>query len=320
ERYHKQDLNRLWTSDRIKKLRDGNLEVENEDIDQLIDLYNTIHHIIDIEKGPFYFMDLHTTSSRTIPFLTVNDSLLNRRFVVQYPAPIILGLEEYLDGPLLSYINELGYVSFGFESGQHLQKESIDHHVAFIYLSMVFTGCINQNEIEIDKYYNLLNEHTEESRDIYEIYFRHAIQKGDKFEMKEGFDNFQLVTKKQEIATSNGKVLLAKKNGRIFMPLYQNQGDDGFFAIRRIRKIFLYLSAILRKLHFDHILPFLPGIRWATTNHDSLIVNRNIARFFAKKIFHLLGYRSRKIDKTHLLIKNREVASRKSEYQYSSWY
>ncbi|MDH5367304.1 MAG: succinylglutamate desuccinylase/aspartoacylase family protein, partial [Cyclobacteriaceae bacterium] len=82
ERYHKQDLNRLWTSDRIKKLRDGNLEVENEDIDQLIDLYNTIHHIIDIEKGPFYFMDLHTTSSRTIPFLTVNDSLLNRRFVV----------------------------------------------------------------------------------------------------------------------------------------------------------------------------------------------------------------------------------------------
>ena len=29
------------------------------------------------------------------------------------------GIEEYLNGPLLSYINELGYVAFGFEGGQH---------------------------------------------------------------------------------------------------------------------------------------------------------------------------------------------------------
>lgn len=320
ERFHKQDLNRLWTSGRMKKLIEGRLEAENEDVAQQIDLYKTIRHIIDTEKGPFYFMDLHTTSSRTIPFLTVNDSLLNRKFVVQYPAPIILGIEEYLDGPLLSYINELGYVSFGFESGQHTEKESIDHHVAFIYLSMVFTECINKDEIDVDNYYNLLNNHTAASRDIYEIYFRHAIQQGDTFKMKEGFDNFQLVTKKQEIATSNGEILRAKKNGRIFMPLYQNQGDDGFFAIRRIRTIYLHLSAILRKVHFDHILPFLPGVNWASSNHDSLIVNRKISRFYTKKFFHLLGYRSKKIDKTHFVIKNREAVSRKSDYQDSIWY
>ena len=39
--------------------------------------------------------------------------------------PIVLGIEEYLQGPLLSYINTLGYVSLGFESGQHDNKQAI---------------------------------------------------------------------------------------------------------------------------------------------------------------------------------------------------
>ncbi|MDH5476105.1 MAG: succinylglutamate desuccinylase/aspartoacylase family protein [Cyclobacteriaceae bacterium] len=320
ERYHKQDLNRLWTTDRLKKLKNGTLETENKDIEQMADIYNTIWQIINTENGPFYFMDLHTTSSRTIPFLTVNDSLLNRKFVVQYPAPIILGLEEYLDGPLLSYINELGYVSFGFESGHHTQPESIDYHVAFIYLSLYFTGCINKDKVDIDRYYNILNSQTVESRDIFEIYYKHTIKKDDAFEMKAGFDNFQLVAKNQTIATSNGKTLRAKKKGRIFMPLYQNQGDDGFFAIRRIRSVYLHLSSVLRRIHFDRILHFLPGVRWASDTHDTLLVNRTIARFFTKKIFHLMGYRSRKLDKHHFIMKNREAASKTEAYKKAAWY
>ena len=320
KRYHMRDLNRLWTWKNIEKIKANQLRRDSEDIDQLIDIYNTIHTILNEESGPFYFFDLHTTSSNTVPFLTVNDSLLNRKFTKQFPSPIILGIEEYLDGPLLSYINELGYVAFGFEGGQHHDDSSIDNHVAFIYLSLVFSGCLQQQDIPFEKYYSLLAEAATPAHHIYEIYFQHKIAPDEVFEMRPGFDNFQAVFKNQEIAVSNGKILKAKKNGRIFMPLYQKEGDDGFFAIRSSSTFFLWLSALCRKAHLDRLLPFLPGIHWASKSRNELIVNRKVARFYTKKIFHLLGYRSRKLNKTHFSVKNRETASRHNEYRKEIWY
>jgi hypothetical protein len=98
------------------------------------------------------------------------------------------------------------------------------------------------------------------------------------------------------------------------MPLYQGKGNDGFFMIRKVPKVFLNISTLLRKIHFDNILPLLPGVYWASNKKDELIVDLKIARFFTKNFFHLLGYRSRQIDKTHFRVKNREAASRDSEY------
>src|SRR5690606_7416931 len=118
ERFESEDLNRLWTRSRMKKLPTNPGSAENKDIAEQVEINKVIQTILTNEEGPFYFFDLHTTSSETLPFLTINDSLLNRAFTTQYPLPIILGIEEYLDGPVLSYINELGYVAFGFEAGQ----------------------------------------------------------------------------------------------------------------------------------------------------------------------------------------------------------
>lgn len=119
ERFHQQDLNRLWTNDRMQQLQKGKLEINDKDTAEQISLNDSINAILKQNSGPFYFIDLHTTSSETMPFVVMNDSLLNRKFTDQYPLPTILGIEEYLEGPLLSYINELGYVAFGFEAGQH---------------------------------------------------------------------------------------------------------------------------------------------------------------------------------------------------------
>lgn len=47
----------------------------------------------------------------------VNDSFLNCIYIKNYLLFIVLGIEEYLEGFLLNYINELGYVVFGFEGG-----------------------------------------------------------------------------------------------------------------------------------------------------------------------------------------------------------
>ena len=318
-RFIKQDLNRMWTSERMQKVTSGNIEKNGEETIEQLNIYNVINNILKTDKGPFYFMDLHTTSSETIPFLTVNDSLINRKFTEQYPVPLILGIEEYLDGPLLSYINELGYVAFGFEGGQHDSLSSIENHVAFIYQSLVFTESVSKEEIDFQCYYDLLAKTSVDSRNIYEIYYHYRIQENEKFMMKPGFLNFQRINKGQELAESNGEKIIAKKQGRILMPQYQSQGDDGYFSIRKIPQVFLNLSSYFRKIRLDKILPIMPGVSWLSDRKDTLIVNRKIAWLFAKQFFHLLGYRSKKLDKNYLVIKNREAASRKEEYENVLW-
>jgi hypothetical protein len=78
----------------------------------------------------------------------VNDSLINRKFSTQNPVPMILGIEEYLDGALLSYINDLGYVSFGYEAGQHDDIASLENQIAFIYLSIVFAEVVSKDDVD----------------------------------------------------------------------------------------------------------------------------------------------------------------------------
>jgi succinylglutamate desuccinylase len=318
-RYHKQDLNRLWTKLRLQQVINQEINYCNEDVNEMIDIYSTIQNIMKKYSGPYYFMDLHTTSSESIPFLTVNDSLLNRDFVSQYPLPIILGIEEFLEGPILSYINELGYVSFGFEAGQHDGIYSIDNHKAFIYLSLVFAGVINKKTADYHRHYEMLAKTSIDSQGFYEVFYRHNIKEDDIFKMNPGFVNFQKIRKNQMLAVSNGDKITAHNNSKIFMPLYQDQGEDGFYKIRKIRPVFLRLSRTLRKIKFDNFLSFLPGIHWANPEKNTLLVNLKIARFFAKPFFHLLGYRSIQKDKTHLILQNREAASRNEEYKEAIW-
>ncbi|MEP2026536.1 succinylglutamate desuccinylase/aspartoacylase family protein, partial [Reichenbachiella sp.] len=112
KRYFTEDLNRLWTSEYMNVLDERTFPKTHIEKREQVYIFRTLQEIMKSHQGPFYFMDMHSTSSESIPFLVVNDSLLNRKFTEQFPLPMILGIEEYLEGPILSYINELGYVSF----------------------------------------------------------------------------------------------------------------------------------------------------------------------------------------------------------------
>ncbi|MEM7298532.1 MAG: succinylglutamate desuccinylase/aspartoacylase family protein, partial [Bacteroidota bacterium] len=186
-RYNQEDLNRLWTKQQVENLPNNSTETENLDIAEQIEVNNIINDILETEGGPFYFFDLHTTSSETLPFLAVNDSLLNRAFTVQYPLPIILGIEEYLDGPILSYINELGYVAFGFEAGQHDDMASIENCIAFILLTLTFTGSLSKDQIDYHKHFEILAKTTGGDTQLFEIYYRYLVENEEEFEMLPGF-------------------------------------------------------------------------------------------------------------------------------------
>jgi len=313
-RYNERDLNRIWTRDRVDRLEDGISETVVPDIREQYELHNEIKRIVAQGHGPFYFIDLHTTSSHTIPFLTINDTMINRKFALKFPIPVILGIEEYLNGPLLSYINELGYVACGFEAGQHDEHISYRNQVSYIHLVLAAAGIIPESD-ELQMHERAIAAQTSGRHDFYEICEYYGIKEGEQFEMRPGFSNFQRIPGNALLATSNGREIYSEKKGFIFMPLYQKQGEDGYFVIRRVRTFALWLSTLLRKIRIDTLLTWLPGVSWQSAQKDTMRVDLRVARFLARDLFHLLGYRTRFRDKDHLIIRNRERASRTEEYE-----
>lgn len=319
QRYIHKDLNRLWLNGDWDVIKLNGKE-HHEDAEQR-ELFNIIKTLFKEEEGPFYFIDLHTTSSKTLPFITINDALINRKFSSQFPVPVVLGIEEYLDGPLLSYINQLGYVSLGFESGQHDEVSAITNNVAFIYLSLVFTKILAKEYIkDFNTYYSTLTKESESNKDIFEVVHLHKLQDNEDFKMKPNFKSFQNVSKGEVIATSQNKNIHSPYSAKIFMPLYQTKGREGFFIIKRIHPFFLKLSEIIRKIKLDTLLVALPGISWKNKREGVLKVDLRVTKYMAKPIFHLLGYRNKQINDTDMYLFNRERTSKKQMYKNLEWY
>lgn len=319
QRFIEEDLNRLWTKGQIEIIKKKT--VLNADEAELLALLGILNTILEKHKPPFYFIDLHTTSSKTLPFITINDALINRKFSKQFPVPIVLGIEEYLHGPLLSYINQLGYVSLGFESGQHDAISALKNHKAFIYLSLKTAGVLSESpSFDFKHYTNQLFYAARGYNNIFEVVYLHSIKKGESFKMIKGFDSFEPIKKGTLLAVSNNNKVTSPYNGRIFMPLYQKRGSEGFFIIKSINPIFLRLSAILRNIKIDHALVLLPGVSWVDKASGILQVNLTIAKFFAQSFFHLLGYRNRQITETHLRLYNREHVAKSNLYKEETWY
>lgn len=318
QRYIDEDLNRLWTKDRIDLIL-SKVQLNTEE-KELLQLYTLLQSIMDRHTGPLYFIDLHTTSSKSLPFITISDALINREFSKLFPVPIVLGIEEYLEGAMLSYINTLGFVSIGFESGQHTDIRSVENNIAFINLALVFAEVISEEALEVEKYLETLKAASKNSNQFLEIVHLHKIYANDTFKMKAGFDSFQPISKGTAIATYNNKEVVSKYNGQIFMPLYQKKGNEGFFIIRRILPFFLYLSRVLRRIKADMFLVALPGVYWHNRHKGVLKANLKVAKFLAKPIFHLFGYRSRQLTQDYVYLFNREHVAKKELYKYNKWF
>lgn len=321
KRFLCQDLNRLWTEEKIAEIKSKpHSELEVEEL-ELLELERLISDILDSFSPPFYFIDFHTTSSKTLPFITINDALINRKFSKQFPVPIILGIEEYLEGPLLSRMNKRGYVSLGFESGQHNEESAVKNCIAFLWLTLVFSGMLEKQQAEyFDKYYKQLKVSANSDSSFYEVIHRQGLKNTDDFTMLNGYESFQKVTKGTLLAIQNKEKISATENTILFMPLYQQQGAEGFFLIKNTPRWALNISALLRKTKIDSLLTILPGIAWSDKAKESLEVDLTVARFFTKSFFHLLGYRNRQIDKTHVLMHNRECTAKNKMYRNEPWY
>ena len=209
-RFENSDLNRLWTESKMAAVEAGGLEKGKLHADQMeqLELYQQFKQITDKEEGPFFFYDLHTTSAETNPFIFFNDTLFNRKVALSYPVPAILGIEEFIDGPMLSWVNQKGYVAVGFESGQHDAMASIENHEAFFWLSLASTEALKPTQIPTyEKWNGMLKKNSRDKEEVFEIRHRHALEAGEQFDMNPGYLNFQSIKKGEKLAkTADGDV------------------------------------------------------------------------------------------------------------------
>jgi predicted deacylase len=297
-RYVSRDLNRGWTPERVAALLAGAGDATpgavSEDVEQH-ELLRQLLEVLATSSEPVTFLDLHSTSAGGAPFCVISDTLRNRRLAFALPVPVILGLEEALEGTLTTWLDDLGHVAVAFEGGQNADPRTVERHEAALWLTLVTSGFLQADAApELPALRERLRAAAGGIPRILDVRHREAVAPEDDFSMRPGYVSFQPVRRGEPLAANRRGPILAPFDGLLLMPLYQKQGADGFFLARPVRRIWLRVSALLRQLRLHVLLPVLPGVARSASNPDQLWVDPRVARFLVVEVFHLLGFRRMK--------------------------
>jgi succinylglutamate desuccinylase len=293
-RYRERDMNRVWTKARIADLEararaGGPLDVEDE---EQLELLAAIRAAVARARGPVYLIDLHTTSAHGVPFVLFGDTLRQRKFASAMPLPLLIGLEEQVDGVLSAYWTTQGCITCGVEGGQHDDPGSIDNLEAVLLLGVESAGLLGAGLLtETSTAHALLDRRRGDLPRVMEVVSRHAIAEADHFVMEPGFLNLARVRAGQLLARDRRGTIRAPKDGMVILPLYQGQGADGYFWGREVSATRLRLSEALRHMKLDRFLHLLPGIARDPAEPSKLVVDERARRVYQLDMFHMLGYR-----------------------------
>lgn len=302
-RFVDRDLNRGWSVRRVSEVLER--PASTEDLEQAA-LLDALVPAIRAATGDVFLLDLHTTSSTSPPFVTLNDTLEIRTFAARLGLPLVLGIEEEID-TMVDYLSGFGALAIGIEAGRHDDPVSIDVHEAALWISLVTTGCLPEatGVVDLAACRRRLSDARRGLPGVFEVIYRRAVEPDDAFRMTPGFANFTPVRAGEIVAHDAGGPVPVPMSGRLFLPLYQAQGDDGYFLARPIRPVWLAISRVLRRLGAPKLLPLLPGVRRSTRRAGTLIVSRRVARWLVNETFHLLGYRRVRETERHVVFRGR---------------
>ena len=235
KRYLDKDLNRLWSEKEIARIKAiDHPDVYNSEEQELIELLEIIE-----EEGAEYsdriMLDLHTTSAPGGFFSIVTHDRYNRELATALYAPVIFNLTHSLTSTTNIYMDNHDWKGVAFESGQHDEVQSMILAEAAIWLLLEKIGCIDAAEIDnFQHYHDLLAEASRALPSYVNVIYRHTIVPEDNFKMRDGYINFSYVEEEELLASDKEGYVFAPKSGRILMPLYQPQGEEGFFIVEEL--------------------------------------------------------------------------------------
>lgn len=304
-RYLAEDLNRAWLPARVQGLREGRLPVNPEE-SEITELDRALRTVRREGVGGAFVLDLHSTSGPGKAFTTLDDSLVNRDFAFAFPVPSVVGLEEELSGTMLGYLTHEGWTNACFESGQHEEEEAIVRARAAIWIAMQAAGLVDRGtRPEVRAAYDALHAEHRGMPRVVAVRSRRHIDPEDDYRSEPGLASFQAVREGQILGHDHHGPVRAAEDSLLLMPLYQEQGHEGYFLARPVHMFWLRLSALLRRLRLDRIAHWLPGVQRHPNVDDTFIVNRRYARWQTMEIFHLFGFRRVGVDDDRLIVERR---------------
>ncbi len=236
KRFLSKDLNRQFYKENIDSLK-SKTNTDAEDI-ELISFIEMIEAEIEsYQPEKIIFLDLHTTSSFGGIFTICKNTPEYIDIALGLHAPVVLGIVEGLEGTTMHYFNTenmgVDTTCISFESGQHDEVRSINRAVAGIICLLREVGAVKPDDVE-NLHEIILQSYAEGLPKLTRLIDHFSIGQSDNFKMKLGYTNFQKIEKGELLATNNGKEVYASSDGMILMPLYQDQGEDGFFIVQEI--------------------------------------------------------------------------------------
>ncbi len=238
KRFIEKDLNRHMTLEnveRVKQTPEAQLIAEDLELKQLLAMIDA--EIEQYQPDRLIILDLHTTTAHGGIFSIVTDDPESVRMGVELHAPAIKGMLKGLNGTTLHYFRkentQVETIPVTFESGQHNDPLSVDRAVSAIVNCLRTIGCVPPKDVE-NRHDDILQTYSKHLPKISELIHVHSIKPGDAFEMHLGYKNFQPIEKGELLAHDKHGEIHAPYGGHILMPLYQPQGDDGFFIVREV--------------------------------------------------------------------------------------
>ena len=236
KRYLQRDLNRMWTREEIDRVcHMPRAMLQAEDL-ELRELYEAItQEIDDYRPERLVLLDLHTTTARGGIFSVVSDDPESVRIGVELHAPVIKSMLRGIRGTTLHYFTrdrfDFQTVGVAFESGQHEDPLSVNRAIAGVINCLRTVGNVFAEDVE-NRHDQLLIEYARDLPKVAELIMQHSVQPGDHFQMAPNYQNFQEVRKGELLAQDRHGNIYAEADGCILMPLYQEQGEDGFFLVK----------------------------------------------------------------------------------------
>jgi len=238
-RFLEEDLNRCWYDEKIEKINNSDYNQLGAEEQEIKELLQIIHdEIREYKPDNIFVLDLHTTSSKGGIFTIVPDNLTTVKKAIQLNAPVILGLLKGVKGTSTEYFSKgianIPTVALTFESGNHNDVLSVNRAIAALTNLMTITGNFDKKHVE-NRHNKLLEEFSKGLPKLSKLLYKHRITENDEFRMKPGYNNFQKISKGEVLAEDKNGEIISQYDGRILMPLYQKQGQEGFFIIEEIK-------------------------------------------------------------------------------------
>jgi succinylglutamate desuccinylase len=302
QRFETRDLNRGWNDAALQALRAQDpATLRAEDAEQR-ELADAVDDAFAGARGERVLVDLHTSSAPGIPFVLFGDTVAQCDFVRALPIPLLLGLVEQVEGILAEHYTARGAVTFCVEGGQHASADAEHNLEAAVWLSLAQAGVVDGTLPEVAPARARLDAARAGLPHLLEVVFRHAIGPDDGFVMEPGFLNISRAHRGQLLARDRHGEIRAPADGAVVLPLYQKQGNDGFFWARAIPHRRLRWAGLLRRLPIDAAVRRLPGIESDRDHPHRIVVHGGQIRRPLSSLLRLLGYRrERAIDGRRVL-------------------